>query len=110
MLAWWAVALKEGGALSGRKEKHNDAHLKCDDEGMKVKAWPNAAAVGFLKRREMEDKGWVGEEFTVNWPESPPTGIEGDPAVFAERDCECKVLKGLVSISNPSLTGTEKWE
>ena len=66
--------------------------------------------MGFLNRREMEDKGWVGEDLTVNWSESPPTGIERDPVVFAERDHECKVLKGLVSISNPSLTGTEKWE
>jgi len=52
----------------------------------------------------------VDEDLTVNWPKSPPTGTEGDPAVFAERDHECKVLKGFISISNPSLTDTEKWE
>lgn len=56
MLVRWATALKGGGALSGRK-KHNSAHLKHNGEGMKVKAWPNEAAVGYQNRREMEDKG-----------------------------------------------------
>lgn len=108
MLPWWAMALKDREALSRRKEKHNGDNLKPNGKGMKVNAWPIEAAVGFLNRSEMEDKGQVGEDLTVNWSKSPPTGIEGDPAVFAETDHECKVLKGLVSISNPSLTGTEK--
>ena len=43
VLAWWAMALKDV-ALSGRKGKHNGAHLKHNGEGMKVKAWPNEAA------------------------------------------------------------------
>lgn len=30
--------------------------------------------------------------------------------VLAEKDHECKVLKGLERIGNPNLTGTEKWE
>lgn len=77
---------------------------------MKVKAWPKEAVAGFQNRRETEDKGYIGEDLIVNWPKSSPTGIGRDPAVFAEGDHECKVLKGLISISKPSLTGTEKWE
>lgn len=68
------------------------------------------AAVSFVNRRELEDKGQVGEELTINWPESPPAGAERDPAGRAQEDQECKVLKGLVSIGNPRVTGTERWE
>lgn len=66
--------------------------------------------MSFLNRRELEDKGQVGEELTVNWPESPPVGTERDPVGCAEENRECKVLKGLVSIGNPRVTGTERWE
>lgn len=66
--------------------------------------------MSFLNRRELEAKGQAGEELTVNWLESPPIGTERDPAGCAKEDRECKVLKGLVSIGNPRVTGTESWE
>lgn len=59
--------------------------------------------MSFLNRRELEDKGQVGEELTVNWPESPPIGTERDPTGCAEEDRECKMLKGLVSIDRKSV-------
>lgn len=52
----WVVVIKVGEGLSGRKEKHSGDNLNCNGERMKVKAWPNEAAVDFLNRREMEDK------------------------------------------------------
>lgn len=97
------MAPKDGEALSGRKEKHS--------RKIKMSWWRSKeASVSFLNRRELEAKGQAGEELTVNWLESPPIGTERDPAGCAEEDRECKVLKGLVSIGNPRVTGTESWE
>lgn len=84
--------------------KEEEAQPEDKDEVMRE------AAVSFVNRRELEDKGQVGEELTINWPESPPSGTERDPVGRAQEDQECKVLKGLVSIGNPRVTGTERWE
>lgn len=54
--AWWDMAVKDGETLSGRKEKHTGAHLKPSGKMMKVKACANKAGVGFMNRRELEDK------------------------------------------------------
>lgn len=96
---------RTGKALSGsgRKEKHR--------RKIKMRWWrPKEAAVSFLNRRELQDKGQAGEELTVNWPGSPPVGTERDPGGCVEENHECKVLKGLVSIGKPRETGTERWE
>lgn len=68
--------------------------------------------MSFLNRRELEDKGQIGEEPTMNCPELPPIGMgeRRDVAGRAEEDHECKVLKGLASIGSPRVTGTERWE
>lgn len=51
------MAVKGRETLSGKKEKHTGAHLKPSAKMMKVKVCTSKAGVGFMNRRELEDKG-----------------------------------------------------
>lgn len=52
--------------------------------------------MSFLNRKELEDK--IGEDLSVNWPESPPTGTERD---VPRRTVSAKCLKAGSAVATP---------